>query len=304
MATTNLAEAEHGSDAGAARAEQFERTRPLLFSLAYRMLGSVVDAEDAVQEAYLRWHRAAPSSVEASRAYLCSIVTHLCIDHLKSARVRREEYVGPWLPEPLLEPLDEDPLRESLLAESLSTAFLLLLERLSPLERAVFLLREVFSFEYAEVAGIVGRSEPSARQLAKRARDRVAAGRARAPATRADAERLTRRFVEACGSGDLAGLLELLAEDVVTLNDGGGKERAARNPVCGRDRVARFYVGLFRKWTPMRVRVGPVNGQPGLFVRTPNGKLRVVTFEIRGGRFERIFLVANPDKLHRVPPGI
>lgn len=301
MSTAQLAESNRSGEGRAAHAERFEQARPLLFSLAYRMLGSVVDAEDAVQEAYLRWDRSAPERPDASRAYLCSIVTRLCIDHLKSARVRREEYVGPWLPEPLLEPLDEDPLRAAVLAESLSTAFLLLLERLNAMERAVFLLREIFSFEYTEVAGIIGRSEPATRQLAKRARDKVPAGELRFRASHAEAERLAARFVEACSSGDLAALLEILTEDAVTMNDGGGKARAARNPIHGRDPVARLYVGIFGKWGAARIRIAPVNGQPGLFVRTADGKLAVISFGIRDGRFERIFLVVNPDKLQRMP---
>lgn len=304
MSTSEPAGSDGSSEASAVHTEQFEEARPLLFSLAYRMLGSVVDAEDTVQEAYLRWHRSAPDRPEASRAYLCSIVTRLCIDHLKSARVRREEYVGPWLPEPLLEPLDEDPLRAAVLAESLSTAFLLLLERLTATERAVFLLREVFSFEYSEVAGIIGRSEPATRQLAKRARDKVPAGEQRFRGSHAEAERLAARFVEACGSGDLEGLLDLLTEDAVALNDGGGNARAARKPINGRDRVARLFVGIFRKWGPARIRIAPVNGQPGLFIRTANGKLGVISFEMRDGRFERIYLVVNPDKLQRMPPEI
>lgn len=283
--------------------DKFEQHRPLLFSIAYRMLGSVADAEDIIQEAYFRWHRTRPNQVESSRSYLCAIVTRLCIDHLRSARVRREEYVGPWLPEPLVAPVDEDPLEAALLAESLSTAFLLLLERLTEMERAVFLLRDVFSFDYPEVARIVRRSDAATRQIAKRARDRLAGGATRFTAAREEAEHLVHRFVDACTSGDLDGLLELLTEDAVTLNDGGGKVLAALKPIYGRQRVARFYVGIFRKfWAQPRIRVLPVNGQPGILVRTIDGMLRVLTFAIRNGRIEEVFLVVNPDKLLRVPP--
>ena len=284
--------------------DEFERHRPLLFSIAYRMLGSVVDAEDIVREAYFRWHRTRPNQLESPRSYLCTIVTRLCIDHLRSARVRREEYVGPWLPEPLVGPVDEDPLETALLAESLSTAFLLLLERLTEVERAVFLLREVFSFDYPEVARIVGRSNAATRQIAKRARDRLADGATRFSASQEMAEHLVHRFIDACTSGDLDGLLELLTEDAVTFNDGGGKVLAALRPIYGRERVARFYVGIFRKfWAQPRVRVLTVNGQPGVLVQTIDGIRRVLTFAFKNGRIEGIFLVVNPDKLQRMPPG-
>lgn len=286
--------------ARAASDDLFERERPLLFAIAYRMLGSAADAEDVVQDAYLRWDRHPPAKESASRAYLCSIVTRLCIDHLKSARVRREEYVGPWLPEPLLEPVAEDALDATIRTESLSMAFLLLLERLSPTERAAFLLREVFSFNYDEIGAIIGRTEAATRQLVKRARDRIPSGGSRFTATAEEAKRVTARFVEACSSGDLAALLELLTDEVVTLNDGGGKARAARNPIHGPDRVARFYVGIFRKWRRPQVRIVTVNGQPGLVVRTASGQLRVISFAIREGRLERIFLVVNPEKLRHV----
>lgn len=283
-----------------ARDGEVERYRPLLFSLAYRMLGSVADAEDAVQETYLRWHRASPDEVRSPKDYLCAVVTRLCIDHLRSARVRREEYVGPWLPEPLLEPVEEDPLEAAILAESLSMAFLLLLERLSPVERAVFLLREVFSFEYAEVARIVGKSEAACRQLARRAREKVAVGEPRHPASRNEAERLALRFMDVCARGDVDGVRALLAEDAVALTDGGGKVLAARNPIHGRDRVARFFAGIGRKWTRTRVRIAPVNGSHGIFFWLGD-TLRVISFSVRDGLIDGIYVVANPDKLRHAP---
>lgn len=301
--TSSLAEPV-STRAGALSENLFERERPLLFALAYRMLGSAADAEDVVQEAYIRWDRSPPARESASRAYLCAIVTRLCIDQLRSARVRREEYIGPWLPEPLLEPVTEDPLDAAIRAESLSIAFLLLLERLSPTERAAFLLREVFAFNYAEVAAIIGRTEAAARQIVKRARDKLPAGGSRFTATPEEAKRVATQFVEACSSGNLDALLELLTDDVVTLNDGGGKARAARNPIHGPDRVARFYLGIFRKWRGPQVRIVPVNGQPGLVVRTASGQLRVISFDIQEGRLARIFLVVNPEKLWRVPVGL
>lgn len=289
-----------GAGSGEGREDAFERYRPLLFSLAYRMLGSVADAEDIVQDAYLRWYRAGPNRIQATREYLCTIVTHLCIDHLKSARVRREEYVGPWLPEPLVGPLDDDPLEAAVFADSLSTAFLLLLERLSEVERAVFLLREVFSFDYGAVARITGRSEVACRQIAKRARDRLAAGGPRFSASPEEAERIARSFVDACARGDLEGLLALLAEDAVALTDGGGKALAARNPIYGRVRVARFFIGVAGKWPRPWVRIATVNGHPGVLVRPADGLLRVATFAIEDGRISGIFLVTNPEKLRRV----
>ena len=285
-------------DAVAAEAEQY---RPLLFSLAYRMLGSVADAEDAVQETFLRWHRAAPGEVRSPKDWLCAVVTRLCIDHLRSARVRREEYVGPWLPEPLVAPLDEDPLEAAVLAESLSTAFLLMLERLSATERAVFLLREVFSFEYEEVSRIVGRSEAACRQLAKRARDKLAGGgEPRFAASEEDAQRLAVRFMEVCARGDLDEVRALLAEDAIAMTDGGGKRRGALNPVFGRDHVARLFAGLAHKWGVPPMDMVRVNGQPGFVMWLHDGP-RVMSFSVRDGLVTGVYLVGNPDKLTRLP---
>ena len=302
MPETEFAASDLVVDGGGDRAAEFERHRPLLFSLAYRMLGSIADAEDIVQDAYLRWQRAAPAEVESPRNYLCTVTTRLCINQLRSARARREEYVGPWLPEPLLSPLEEDPLERMQLAESLSTAFLLMLERLSETERAVFLLREVFSFDYAEVAQIVGRTAVATRQNAKRARDKLRGGAARFTTSREDAERLAHRFVEACARGDMASLFDILAEDVVSWSDGGGKAAAARKLVRGRERVARLFVGLFRKWPDATIRFAHVNGLPGLVARTNDGRLAVISFAFANGRIEGVFAVVNPEKLRRVPP--
>ncbi|HEX5580999.1 MAG TPA: RNA polymerase sigma-70 factor [Gemmatimonadaceae bacterium] len=294
----------HAGPAGEeVRGSVFEPHRPLLFSLAYRMLGSVADAEDVVQEAYLRWHRASPEEVASPRDYLCTIVTRLCIDHLRSARVRREEYVGPWLPEPLVAPLDEGPLEAAVLAESLSTAFLLLLERLGEVERVVFLLREVFAFDYPEVARIVGRSEAACRQIVKRARDRIASGTPRFHASPEEAERLTRSFVDACARGNLDDLLALLDVDAVAWTDGGGKVLAARNVIRGGERVARFFAGIAAKWAGARVEYTRVNGQPGLVVTPADGLPRVITLAIDAGRVAGVFLVANPEKLRGVGAG-
>jgi RNA polymerase sigma-70 factor (ECF subfamily) len=224
--------------------EDFVAARPHLFAVAYRMLGSVTDAEDVLQEAYLRWQSAHRPDVASAAAYLTTIVTRLCVDQLRSARVRRETYVGPWLPEPLLtSPAAEEPVE---LAESVSMAFLLLLEALSPLERAAFLLREVFGYSYAEVADLLDREPSAVRQLVSRARRHVADSRPRFIPEREEHERLTRSFVEACATGDLDALVAMLHEDAVLWSDGGGKVAAARKPVVGGAKVAMFLVNVAR----------------------------------------------------------
>ena len=282
-------------------ADAFERHRALLFSIAYRMLGSVADAEDIVQEAYLRW-RGSEATVRSPRAYLCTTVTRLAIDHLGSARARREEYVGPWLPEPLLEPLVEPGPDPAELAESMSTAFLRLLERLAPLERAVFLLREVFDFDYDEVAPIVGREVAACRQIAKRARDRIAADRPRFEASTDEAERIAEEFLAACATGDAAAIVPLLAGDVVSWTDSGGRVPAARRPVLGADRCARFWAGLARKgFATTRVERLRVNGGPGFVLRSSVGSPRVIGFSISDGLIHEIFVFSNPERLGHLP---
>jgi RNA polymerase sigma-70 factor, ECF subfamily len=276
--------------------------RPLLFSIAYRMVGSVSEAEDLVQEAFLRYHRAQPADVENPKAYLSAVTTRLAIDHLRSARARREEYVGPWLPEPLV--ADEsapDPSAQAELADSLSLAFLVLLERLSPVERAAFLLREVFAYPYDEIAEVIDRSEDNTRQLVSRARRHVDAERPRFDVSRETHEALTERFVEATQHGDVDGLIELLAADAYTYTDGGGKAQAPRRTVHGRERVARFMVGIAR---PDRgaaaVTLHPVlvNGVPGRLARDAEGNaVAVLTLDVADGLVTAVRIVANPDKL-------
>jgi RNA polymerase sigma-70 factor (ECF subfamily) len=281
--------------------EEFERHRALLFSIAYRMLGSVADAEDIVQVAYLRW-LGADTTVRSPRAYLCTTVTRLAMDHLGSARVRREEYVGPWLPEPLLGPRVEPVADPAELAESISTAFLRILERLAPLERAVFLLREVFGFEYDEVAPIVGREVAACRQIAKRARDRVAADRPRFEASSDEADRIAEEFLAACATGEATAILPLLSGDVVSWTDSGGRVTAARRPVLGADRCARFWAGLARKTLgATRVERVRVNGGPGFVLRHLDAPPRVVGFSISGGLIREIFVFSNPERLGRLP---
>ena len=219
--------------------------RPLLFSIAYRMLGSASDAEDIVQEAFLRFHRetGAGTEVESPKSYLSAVTTRLCIDHLRSARVRRESYVGTWLPEPLLTEETSDAERHAETADSLSMGFLVLLESLTPVERAVFLLREVFEYDYDEIASVVGKNEENCRQIAVRARRQVQAGRPRFEASKAERDELGRRFFAAAAEGDVEGLVSMLAADVVAYADGGGKAFAFPRPVHGREKVARLLPG-------------------------------------------------------------
>lgn len=285
------------------RIRDFDRHRPLLFSIAYRMLGSVMDAEDIVQEAFVRWQGASEGEVRSPRAYLSAVVTRLSIDQLRSARVRREEYVGPWLPEPLPEEPAPDVADAAALNESLSVAFLVLLESLTPTERAVFLLREVFDYDYDEISRLVGKSEANCRQIAHRARGYVAARRPRFERSPEQEERLTGSFLEACMDGDMEGLLELLAEDIVLWSDGGGKVRAALNPIRGSDRVARFFMGILGKAPPgLVVRQTRVNGQPGIIGYYANGQPQsVTTFDIAEERIRAIHILVNPEKLGNVP---
>src|SRR5215210_3820781 len=282
------------------RIEVFDRNRPLLFSISYRMLGSVMEAEDVVQEAFLRWQQAPEDEVRSPSAYLSTVVTRLCIDRLRSAR--REQYVGPWLPEPLLE--EQEITGTADLDDSLSMAFLVLLESLTPIERAVFLLREVFDYEYAEIASLVGKSEVNCRQIASRARQSVAARRPRFESSPEQEERLLDSFLRASLSGDLESLIALLSEDVTLYSDGGGKTQAALKPIYGADKVARFLSGILRK-VPLDFAVSQtwVNGRPGLVGYFGDGSPQsVVTLEVGEGSITAIRLVVNPEKLGNVPP--
>ena len=282
----------------------YNQYRPLLFSIAYRMLGSVMDAEDAVQEAFVRWRRAPEAEVRSPKAYLSAVVTRLCIDRLRSARKRREEYVGPWLPEPLPDERAPDVAENVVLEESVSMAFLVLLESLTPVERAVFLLREVFDYDYAEVARIVGKSETNCRQISHRARAAVSARRPRFERSPEEEERLTNGFLQACSAGDMDGLVALLSEGVTLWSDGGGKTRAARNPIHGATNVARFFSGILNKVPPgLSVRRASINGRPGFVGYFGDGSPQsVTTFGFEEGRIAEIRLVVNPDKLGTVPP--
>ena len=286
------------------RAGEFQQLRPLLFSIAYRILGSVSEAEDAVQETWLRY-AASPVRPASTKAFLSAVVTRVSIDVLRSARRRREEYVGPWFPEPLLTDPYQDPERSAELADSVSMAALLLLERLSPLERAVFVLREVFGFGFGEVASAVGRSEAACRQLAVRARRHMDAGRARFEADRKERDELAGRFFDAFREGDVDKLRELLAADVQMVGDGGGKAPQFARGVIGAENVARVLAAIVVPFARIGGVVEPhqVNGQPGaIFLDRDNKVVNTLVLDILDGQIQTIRAVINPDKLAHVGP--
>ncbi len=278
----------------------FVELREELFAIAYRMLGSASEAEDVLQDAYLRWRRQTEATIQKPKAYLTTLVTRLCIDFLTSARRRREQYVGPWLPEPLV--VDEsDPLQGAEMADSLTLAFLVLLEELTPPERAAFLLREVFEYEYGEISEVLTRSEESCRQLVSRARAHVAGRRRRFDADRTHVRELTTRFIGACASGSVEDLMSLLAPDVVVWTDGGGKAKAAPRPVIGAHRASRFLVGISRDVSvDASVRQLSLNGQPGIVISRGTKVLEAVVLDVEGGKICGVRVVANPDKLGAV----
>lgn len=290
-------------------AAAYEELRPFLFSLAYRMLGSVAEAEDVVQEAFVRYQRTLadrPVDIDSPKAFLAAVTTRLAIDHLRSARVRRETYPGNWLPEPLVTAEHElEGARHVEEADSLSMAFLLLLERLSPVERAVFLLHDVFDYGYDEIARIVGKSEDNCRQLAARARRHLREEKPRFDASRRRREELAARFFQAAFDGHMAGLVELLAADAAVYGDGGGKAPSWPHPVYGRDRVARLLLGVGRTWRElgMSIRRTEINGQPGAMILDPSGGLvHVMTLEIADGLVQTVHSIINPDKLRHLGP--
>ena len=277
------------------RTDEFERLRPVLLGLAYRLLGSMWDAEDVVQDAYLRWMRTARAPVRNPRAFLMTTVSRLALDLLTSARVTREAYPGPWLPEPVptgaLGPLDTAELRDTV-----SYATVHMLERLSPPERAVFVLREAFGLPYEDIAETVGASVANCRQMYHRARARLADGPGRFHPSAADHTRLLTTFLDAAQNGDLAGLTRLLSEDVVAWTDGGGRVRAALRPVSGRDKVVAFVAGLVSRYAIAEVRVVSANGEPALLL-TINGQEQLMAVGVRDGFIHVVFAVLNPEKL-------
>jgi RNA polymerase sigma-70 factor (ECF subfamily) len=278
----------------------FEEHRPTLARLAYRMLGSLPDADDVMQDAYLRWSLEDRGAVKSPRAYLSAIVTRLCIDRRQSIDERKKSYIGPWLPDPIVEDA-HDPACRLETAENVSMALLLVLESLSPVERAAYLLRRIFDYSYAEIARILAKSEVACRQLVSRAEESIHSRRPRFEARPDEAERLTAAFLEACSSGDMQALLDVLAPDAVLYADSGGKAHAALAPVVGADRIARFFLGVLKKAPAgMEIRGVNVNGQPGLLAKVAGQVIQVLTFDIIDGRIAACFAVRNPDKLARV----
>ena len=285
------------------RLTEFDQHRGLLFSIAYRMLGSVADAEDILQETFIRWLQASGDEIRSPKAFLITIITRLCINHLQSARVRREEYVGQWLPEPLITDEGSDPARLLQTDESLSIAFLVLLERLSPMERAVFILREIFDYEYAEIAAALGRSEASCRQILRRAKQHVRAERPRFRASEEEHDMLLERFQQAATSGDVGALEALLSADVVLHTDGGGKAPALPNLVHGANNVSRAIVGGITRLAPRNLvqRMVQINGEPGIVTYLNGRPFGVFTIQIREGHIAAVYAITNPDKLSHLP---
>jgi RNA polymerase sigma-70 factor (ECF subfamily) len=296
-----------GSPQDAARV--FDEHRDLLVSVAYRVLGSVTDAEDAVQEAWLRWSGVDHSEITDPRAFLVRVTTRLAIDRLRRVKARRESYVGPWLPEPVL--TGRDLAEDAAMAESVSMAMLVVLETLSPLERAVFVLREAFGMPHAEIADVLGRKEETVRQLARRARKHVRERRTRFGADSDEQRRITERFLEATSSGDLEALMEVLSPGVTLVADGGGKALSPRRPVLGADKVARFLVAVvgeeqtvrflrsvgLESASEVRVHLAPVNGETGVVITAGEEPISALVLEVTDGLVRTIRLVANPEKL-------
>ena len=290
-------------------AEVFEAHRGLMFAVAYRMLGTIADAEDAVQDAWLRWSAAPRADVADPRAYLARIVTNTALNRLRSARSRREAYVGPWLPEPLLTEAGPDAAERAELAESVSVAMLVVLESLTPEERAVFVLREVFGFGHAEIGAALGRSAPAVRQLAHRAREHVQARRPRFDVDWNQQREVTDRFLAAAAGGDIEALMTVLAPDVTLLTDGGGKARAALRPITGNRKVARFLAAIaVRPYrgidsSAMTLESAEINGSPGTLIMAGDRAIAALTLTVSDGRITAIQLLANPDKLAAVSAG-
>jgi RNA polymerase sigma-70 factor, ECF subfamily len=301
---TGSGEAKTPDATGSVRLATFDQHRSLLFSVAYRMLGTVADAEDMLQETFIRWQQANEEEIRSPRAFLITIISRLCINHLQSARVRREEYVGQWLPEPIVTDPANDPLTIIRVDESLSMAFLILIERLTPVERAVFLLREVFEYEYAEIAAILGQSEVNCRQILRRSRQHVSAMRPRFEVSAQKKSELLERFLRATASGDVNQLIAVLADDAVLHSDGGGKAIAVPNLVHGSDAVARAILRGMSKLVPKNLvrRMAQINGNPGVITYLEGRPFSVFTIDGTAEQIRAIYIVTNPEKLSHLPP--
>lgn len=282
--------------------EHFNQYKEYLFSIAYRMLSSVMDAEDILQETYLKWQKVDLKSVKSQKYYLSTIVTRLCIDFLRSKKIQREEYIGPYLPEPLV--LENYNNLEFMMekAESVSIAFMLLLEKLSPVERAVFLLHNVFDYNYAEISEVVNKTETNCRQILHRAEEHINSNKKRFSSTKEQKEKIVQQFFNACQKSDLDGLISILSEDVVLISDGGGKATAVKYPLISPDKVARFFIGLTKK-APKDyvVKLTNINGLPGFIGYLNNKPFNVVIFEIDNEKITNFYAILNPDKLINIP---
>jgi len=285
------------------RLATFDQYRGLLFSIAYRMLGAVSDAEDMLQDTFLRWHTSREEDIKEPRAYLVTILSRLCINHLQSARVQREEYTGVWLPEPVMTDPGDGPFHLIRVDESLSMAFLVLLERLTPVERAVFLLKEVFDYDHGEISAIIGQNEANCRQILKRAKQHVSKLRPRFQAADSAREALLESFLEATGSGEMTELLKLLTKDVILRSDGGGKAVAVPNEVRGADRVSKGIFGGLARLVPRSLvrKLAQINGEPGLINYLNGQPHSVLTITSQDNRISEIYIVTNPDKLRHLP---
>jgi RNA polymerase sigma-70 factor (ECF subfamily) len=289
--------------AGHGRLEVFSQHRRRLLAIAYRMLGSANDAEDMLQETFIRWQQSSEAGIDSPEAFLVTIISRLCLNHLQSARVKREQYFGQWLPEPVLTGPAADFSLDSQMDDSISMAFLVLLERLTPMERAVFLLREVFDYEYAEVARILEQSESNCRQVLRRARQHLKQGRPRFDASPGEQDELLQKFLQASSCGDMEGLLALISTDIVLYADGGGKATAVPNPIYGAESVVRFLQGARKKFLPADLvqQVSQVNGGPGVVSYLHGRPHSVLTLNIVDGHIRNVYIVSNPDKLARLP---
>ena|SRR5215831_6874437 len=287
------------------RLQAFHQHRAVLFSIAYRMLGSLADAEDMLQESFIRWQQAPDVEIVSTRAYLVTIVSRLCINHLQSARVKREQYVGQWLPEPLVTATNEllDLSLSSQLDDSISMAFLVLMERLTPTERAVFLLRDVFDYEYSEIAQTVNQSGSNCRQILRRARQHIKEARPRFDPSPQQRDKLLKEFLDASARGDLDGLVALLSNEITFYSDGGGQVAALPNPVYGAENVARAVLGSLNKFVPRNIvsRYARINGQPGIVNYMDGHPHSVLTVDVIDQRICNIYVVSNPKKLERLP---